>query len=122
VRRTGAAAPPAAPAALALAAIALAAIALGLVACGGSNGGEDAATVPEISVPAGKPQSVPEETVTPPETTTAPDSGGGGNGGGGGGGLDRSKPDSPTNDLPPDPGSPEARFEQFCKQNPGACG
>ena len=30
--------------------------------------------------------------------------------------------DSPENDQPPEPGSPAERFEQFCAQNPGACG
>ena len=33
----------------------------------------------------------------------------------------RPPPDSPTNDTPPEPGSPAERFEQFCAQNPGAC-
>jgi hypothetical protein len=32
------------------------------------------------------------------------------------------RPDSPGNDLPPAPGSPEEQFERFCEQNPGACG
>jgi hypothetical protein len=30
-------------------------------------------------------------------------------------------PDSAGNDIPPPPGSPAARFERFCRQNPGAC-
>lgn len=32
-----------------------------------------------------------------------------------------SQEDSPANDTPPEPGSPQERFEQFCAQNPGAC-
>ena len=30
--------------------------------------------------------------------------------------------DSPQNDTPPPAGSPAERFEEFCEQNPGACG
>jgi hypothetical protein len=29
--------------------------------------------------------------------------------------------DSPENDLPPPPGSPQEKFEQACDQNPGLC-
>jgi hypothetical protein len=29
--------------------------------------------------------------------------------------------DREGNDIPPPPGSPAARFERFCRQNPGAC-
>jgi len=102
--------------------LAISALAVGAAACGGDDdGGSEEAEVPEISVPAGKPQSVPDETTTTPETTTTttPDTGGGG---GGGGNYDPGKPDSPTNDIPPKPGTPEAKFEQFCEENPGACG
>ena len=30
--------------------------------------------------------------------------------------------DTPENDTPPPPGSPAERFEEFCEENPGACG
>ncbi len=30
-------------------------------------------------------------------------------------------PDSPANDTPPPPNTAADRFEDFCKQNPGAC-
>lgn len=30
--------------------------------------------------------------------------------------------DTEDNDTPPAPGSPEAAFEEYCEQNPGACG
>ena len=30
--------------------------------------------------------------------------------------------DSPENDTPPEPGSPEEQFEQYCDENPDACG
>lgn len=31
-------------------------------------------------------------------------------------------PDNPGNDTPPPKGSPAERFEQYCNQNPKACG
>ena len=31
-------------------------------------------------------------------------------------------PDTPENDAPPPQGSPAERFEQYCNENPGACG
>jgi len=39
-----------------------------------------------------------------------------------GGQPDPSQPDSETNDLPPEPGSPQDTFEKFCRENPEACG
>jgi hypothetical protein len=30
--------------------------------------------------------------------------------------------DTPENDAPPPQGSPAERFEQYCNENPGACG
>jgi hypothetical protein len=30
--------------------------------------------------------------------------------------------DTPENDAPPAQGSPAERFEQYCEENPGACG
>ena len=90
--------------------------------CGGDD--EEAAgtdTTPRITVPN-------EDTTTPPATdttpatptrtapapqTTTPDSGGS---------TAPAKPDSPENDTKPAPNTPEQRFEEFCDQNPGACG
>ncbi len=37
-------------------------------------------------------------------------------------GVDPNLPDTEQNDLPPDPGTPQEAFENFCKENPGACG
>jgi hypothetical protein len=31
-------------------------------------------------------------------------------------------PDTPENDTPPPEDSPAERFEDFCNENPGACG
>jgi len=89
---------------------AIAALALGAVACGDDEE-DEGVSIPSISVPETVP-TVP-ETPTAPETTT-PEGGGTGAGGG--------QPDSAENDVPPPSGSPQERFEQFCEQNPGACG
>jgi hypothetical protein len=37
------------------------------------------------------------------------------------GGAQTPQPDTKQNDQPPPQGSPADRFEQFCKDNPGAC-
>lgn len=98
----------------------LAALAIGAAGCG-SDDESSQTTAPTISVPSGEVQTVPEPkttTTTPEQTTT--DSGG--SGGSGGTNFNPSKPDSPTNDVPPAPGTPESKFEQYCNQNPGACG
>lgn len=92
------------------------ALALGAGGClGGDDEGEEV-TVPSISTEATT-QSVPSQTATlsttpTTPTTTKPS----------GGAADPNQPDSPTNDVPPPAGSPEERFEQYCEQNPGACG
>ncbi len=98
----------------------------GLVAVGAGDDDDNGTSLPEISVPAGEPQTVPQETDT---TEPKPDGTGGANGtggakpgGGGGGSVNPSEPDTATNDKPPPAGSPEEAFEQFCEQNPGACG
>ena len=60
--------------------------------------------------------------VSPTEETTtseAPDDNGGG--GGVSPGYDPSQPDSSTNDVPAQPGTPQNSYEQYCNDNPGAC-
>ena len=90
--------------------LAVAALALVGGACGGDDDGDEI-TIPSISIP--------EQTTTAPETTpeTTPQEPDGGTQA-----PDPAQPDSPQNDVPPPPGSPQERFENFCKQNPGACG
>ncbi len=89
----------------------IAALALGAAAgCGGDDDGDEV-TVPEITIPA-ETETAPETTPTP--TTEDPS--------GGTGTPDPAQPDSPENDVPPPPGSPQEAFEKFCEQNPGACG
>jgi hypothetical protein len=99
-------------------------LALGAAACGGDEERERAPAPPELTVP-GDTQTAPAEpqtTTTPPQAppTTPPAD----TGSGGGGQTAPAPPaeDSPQNDVPPRPGTPESRFERFCRQNPGACG
>lgn len=99
----------------------LLALSAGLAACGG---GDDKAgettTAPVLTIPESKPET--ETETTPAETDTAPANAPSGSEGQGGG---TSAP-PPTTTTPtstgPAPGTPESRFEQFCKENPGACG
>jgi hypothetical protein len=84
--------------------------------CGGDSSGE--ATTPTFSVPAVTAPGVATTTTTgttggvKPGTTTSKN----------GGAYNPSAPDSPTNDVPPPPGSPQEAFEKQCEQNPEACG
>ena len=96
-------------------------LAIGAVAgCGADDepSAENLPDAPDLTVPRTEPtESEPVETqppptetappvteeTPPPETTTTP-------------------PDTPTSDAPPPPDSPAERFEDFCNENPGACG
>ena len=130
--RRGAAAP------LIAAALLLAAL-LPLAGCG--SDGET--TAPSVESSAANATTAPTQSEpTSTETTTEPtetSSGGGvsptdetttseapdNNNGGGGGvspGYDPSQPDSSTNDVPAQQGTPQGSFEQYCNDNPGACG
>jgi hypothetical protein len=110
--------------------VALGALALAGVAFGGCDvpvvGGDDDETI----------VTTPTTPTTGPETTgpTGPSGEGGGrdktpadtgpivpeSGGVGADGYDPEQ-DTPENDLPPPPGSPQEKFEQACDQNPGLC-
>jgi hypothetical protein len=104
-----------------------------LVAASGCGGDDEPAakpspTVPDLTVPqtdeaepvepetdtvapAPAPEPEPEPEVVPPSTD---------------GGTPAPEPeppaDSPENDTPPPADSPAERFEEFCNENPGACG
>jgi hypothetical protein len=126
---------PAAPGGRALirggAALLLAALfALGALAgCGGDEepAAERTPTLPDLTVPQTdeEPAPTPEPTPTAPaapppatETEAAPPSTDGG--------APAPEPeppaDAPENDSPPPADSPAERFEEFCNENPGACG
>ena len=96
------------------AAVLLSVAALSLGALAGLGCGDDDSedvTIPEISVETTESTAAP---TTTEGTTTEPQNGGTS--------FDPNQPDSQTNDKPPKPGSPEAAFEEQCKQNPAACG
>jgi hypothetical protein len=98
-------------------AIALAAMILGagLGACGGDNSGEATTapvSIPSVTTPSFSTPTGAATTTAPSRTSTAK----------GGKTYNPNLPDSATNDVPPPPGSPQAQFEQQCKQNPSACG
>jgi hypothetical protein len=98
-------------------ALLLAIASLSLVALAGSGCGDDddtEVTLPTISVE-DEPQTTATDQLPTKPTETQPQNGGTGT-------IDPNREDSPKNDKPPDPGSPEEAFENACKQNPAACG
>jgi hypothetical protein len=93
--------------------------------CGGDDD-EPAAdtpdTVPELTLPQTEevePPPTQTETTPPEPTETVPPPD---NGGGTPAPEPEPPPDAPQNDTPPPPDSPAERFEEFCNDNPGACG
>jgi hypothetical protein len=58
---------------------------------------------------------------TPTQTTAAPTNPGTAQGGAAAPQTGGATPDSPQNDQSPPANSPASKFEQFCKENPGAC-
>jgi hypothetical protein len=111
--------------------IALAAIATGLIVgiVIANAGGSDKATpsIPELKPPPGSisdsgtsgatgstgASGTTGATTTPTQTQTTPSQTSGGS---------QTPPaDTPQNNTTPPKGSPAGRFEQFCKDNPGAC-
>jgi hypothetical protein len=98
-------------------AVAPLAIAIGLIAagCGSDSSGEttvQSVSIPAITSPVPTTASTSATTTTPSTTGTTT----------GGKPFNPQQPDSETNDIPPAKGSPEANFENQCKQNPSACG
>ena len=92
------------------------ALTAGLIAagCGSDSSGET--TVHSVSIPA---VTAPNLTSTAPASTAKPGTTATTKGGKT---FNPQAPDSQTNDVPPKKGSPQAAFEQQCKQNPSACG
>jgi hypothetical protein len=97
-------------------ALLLPALVLGAAGCGS----DDEETTPSVTVPAAA-ETAPATTTAPPTTTEATTTTKTGKTGGTPS-YDPVKPDTPENDVPPPPGSPQEAFERMCEQNPGACG
>ena len=95
--------------------IAALALTLGAAACGDDDEDVTSTTVPEVTIPDAT--TSPTETIAPEPTTTEDDGGNGGTPT-----VDPQAEDSPSNDKPPAPGSPEEAFEKDCQANPGKCG
>lgn len=97
-----------------------------LLGCGGDDepAADTTPTVPELTVPQTEeteppaPDTETETTPSEPTETVAPPEDDGG--------TPAPEPevptDAPENDTPPPQDSPAERFEEFCNENPGACG
>lgn len=93
------------------------ALAIGLIAtgCGSDSSGEtttNSVSIPAVTAPGLTTSTAPGTSTTPGTTVTTKN----------GKTYNPQAPDSATNDVPPKKGSPQAAFEQQCKQNPSACG
>ena len=91
--------------------------------CGTGCGDDEpsgTATAPELTVP--ETDTGQTDTTDSGPSQPAPPSGDEGQGGGTLSPPSEGRRDTPENDLPPEPGMPEDRFEKFCRENPGACG
>jgi hypothetical protein len=93
-----------------------------IAGCGGDDQpAETTRELPDLSVPTTTtppPETEPAEpptTTVDPGTETLPEEGPG---------TQPSDPpaDSPDNDAPPPEDTPAERFEEYCNENPGACG
>jgi hypothetical protein len=109
--------------------IAIAAVATGLlvgvVIASSGDSGTATPSVPELKPPPGTIKSDSgttdqkttstdtTDTTAPTQTQTTPSAPSGG--------AQSPQPDTQQNDVAPPKGSPADRFEQFCKDNPGAC-
>jgi hypothetical protein len=121
---------PATPGRRALKALLAALLAIALVAsgCGGDDepSAETQPALPNLTVPQGDtteteepaaPLPDPQTETLPPVETVPPSTGGGTPAP-----EAEPPPDTPENDTPPPADSPAERFEEFCDDNPGACG
>ncbi len=120
------------------AAVVLALMALALPACGGDDEPDPSTEVkpPELTIPSTEEDAAStatdetdatdttdttEDTAPTPageDPSTAQQAPGEGDGNSA---DDQAQQDSPQNDTPPEAGSPQQRFEQYCADNPGAC-
>ncbi len=90
---------------------------LGAAGCGDDN--EE--TTPSVIAPAAT-ETAPATTTAPAAATTESTTTTKTGKTGGTPSYQPTKPDTPENDVPPPPGSPQEAFEKQCAQNPSACG
>ena len=107
--------------------------------CGGDEepSAENAPPLPELTIPRTDPEPEPVETepepeaAPEPEATPEPEAPAAepdqsapppATDGGSPAPPPEAPADTPENDTPPPPNSPAERFEDFCNENPGACG
>jgi len=92
-----------------------------LVGCGGDDepAAETTRELPDIGVPTTETappvtETAPATTTVDPATETLPEEGP----------APTTEPpeDTPENDAPPPEDTPAERFEEYCNENPGACG
>jgi hypothetical protein len=104
--------------------------AAGLLALAGCGSDSESTTTPQSSetTQESSTQSTVESTTTESTTTTEDNggatspSGAGDNTSSGGDSGGSAVPDTPSNDVTPPANTPQGKFEQYCNQNPGACG
>jgi hypothetical protein len=96
-------------------------VAAALAGCGGDDesSAEKPRELPNLSIPTTTTPTVTEETTTTPTTVdpateTLPEEGPVT--------TPETPADTPENDSPPPEDTPAERFEQYCNENPGACG
>jgi hypothetical protein len=95
-------------------------VAVAGVGCGGDeeSAAEPAPKPPELTIPETDEAPPPTTETTPTETAPPPT-----DGGTPAPETETEPPaDTPENDTPPPADSPAERFEDFCNDNPGACG
>jgi type IV secretory pathway VirB10-like protein len=108
---------------------ALLALALAASGCGGDDepSAETEPALPNLTVPQGDtteaaPETVPEPPFDPSTETLPPETVPPSTGGGTPAPEPEPPADTPENDAAPPADSPAERFEEFCDDNPGACG
>jgi len=99
-------------------------LAIAIAGCGGDDepATSTARELPDLSLPTTTTPPMPPDvdttapatTTVDPATETLPTEGPST--------TPREPADTPENDAPPPEGSPAERFEQYCNENPGACG
>jgi hypothetical protein len=98
---------------------------IGVVIANSGDSGTATPSVPELKPPPGTISSdsgtTDEKTTTTDTTTTTTPSQTQSTPSAPSGGAQSPPQDTPQNDVAPPQGSPADRFEQFCKDNPGAC-